>query len=130
MQLTISFAATMCPTIQHFYFPNYDRPLRLSCTIPKIRNPKFLCYDIDTSATERIKPLAVTDNGKMGKMENVYGWQTLTKNDRLLCDARLACHKLKLPSPSAIPNLLPCCEKRQRVTLANVPGGRGVHTTC
>lgn len=54
----------------------------------------------------------------------------LTKNDRLHCDARLACHKLKLPSPSAIPNLLPCCEKRHRVTLANVPGGRGVQTTC
>lgn len=55
---------------------------------------------------------------------------TLTKNDRLDCDARLACHKLRLPSPSAMPNLLPCCEKRHRVTLANVPGGRGVQTTC
>lgn len=54
----------------------------------------------------------------------------LTKNERLLCDARPACHKLRLPSPSAMPNLLPCCENRQRVTLANVPGGRGVHTTC
>lgn len=54
----------------------------------------------------------------------------LTKNDRLHCDAKLACHRLKLPSPSAMPNLLPCCEKRHRVTFANVPGGRGVQTTC
>uniref|UniRef100_A0A1B0BR13 Uncharacterized protein n=1 Tax=Glossina palpalis gambiensis TaxID=67801 RepID=A0A1B0BR13_9MUSC len=35
---------------------------------------------------------------------------TLTKNDLLLCEAMAACHKLKFPSPSPIPNLLPCCE--------------------
>lgn len=54
----------------------------------------------------------------------------LTKNDRLLCEARPACHKLKFPSPSAMPNLLPCCENRHLVTLANVPGERGVQTAC
>lgn len=56
--------------------------------------------------------------------------QTLTKNGRLCCDCKPACHRLKLPSPSAMPNLLPCWANRQRVTLANVPGGRGVQTTC
>lgn len=66
----------------------------------------------------------------MESSESIEWAIELTKNDRLHCDARLACHKLKLPSPSAIPNLLPCCEKRHRVTLANVPGGRGVQTAC
>lgn len=41
----------------------------------------------------------------------------LTKNDRLHVDARPACHKLNFPSPSAMPNLFPCCENRQRVTV-------------
>jgi hypothetical protein len=41
----------------------------------------------------------------------------LTKKDLLHCEASPTCHKLNFPSPSAIPNLFPCCEKRQRVTV-------------
>lgn len=121
MQLMISSAVTVCPTNRHSCFPNYDQPLLLNCTIPKIQSPRFPYCDIDTSAMNR--PLMIVTTESLSP-------KILTKNDRLLCDARLACHKLKLPSPSAMPNLLPCCENRHRVTLANVPGGRGVHTTC
>jgi hypothetical protein len=42
--------------------------------------------------------------------------------------AKPTCHRLRLPSPSATPNLLPCSLNRTLVTLANVPGGRGTET--
>lgn len=125
MRPAISSAATVYPTDPHSCSLNCVRRLRLNCTIPKIQSRQFLCYGIDTS-----------EKGiKKSKMEIKYPWIdsewiALTKNDRLHCDAKLACHRLKLPSPSAIPNLLPCCENRHLVTLANVPGGLGVQTTC
>lgn len=135
MRPMIFSAAIMCPRGQHFYFLNCVRLLPPNYTIPKIQNQQFLCYDIDTSENE-IKLMKIDqihffflDFGFVTlATENVL--IALTKNDRLHCDAKLACHKLKLPSPSAIPNLLPCCENRHLVTLANVPGGRGVQTTC
>lgn len=127
-QPKISFEAIRYPRVQHFYSLNCDQLWRPSCTSPKIRNPRFLYYGIDRSVIKYNKWNVIQwfCELKFGCFNCVI----LTKNDRLLCDAKLACHKLKLPSPSAIPNLLPCCEKRHRVTLANVPGGRGVQTTC
>lgn len=127
MQPAISSAAIMCPRGQHFCFLNCVRLLPPNCTIPKIRSRQFPCYGIDTS--EKAKRCQIQYSLKF--FTNTMEQRTaLTKNDRLHCDAKLACHRLKLPSPSAIPNLLPCCENRQRVTLAKVPGGLGVHTTC
>lgn len=52
----------------------------------------------------------------------------LTKNGRAVPSLQATWNKLKCPSESATPNLLPCWEKRTRVTLANVPGGLGVAT--
>lgn len=142
MQPKISSVATMCPIIRRSYSLNCDRLLRLNCTSPRIQNPRFLCCGIDTSRVKRkiffcnflkksfFKVFQLYNYNKVVFKTHDFFATLLTKNDRLDCDAKLACHKLKLPSPSAMPNLLPCCENRHRVTLANVPGGRGVQTTC
>lgn len=52
------------------------------------------------------------------KLENSPAkWDILTKNERFDCDASPTCHKLNFPSPSATPNLFPCCENRHLVTV-------------
>ena len=97
MRPVISSAATMCPTIQRFYSPNCGRRWRPNCMSPEIRNRRCLCCGIDNSGSQK------------KSISWKFKWSPssqLTKNDRLHCDASPACHKLKLPSPSAIPNFI------------------------
>lgn len=84
--------------------------LRLNCTTRGTWNRWWVCCDIRGSLTRKEK---VRNEGKF----RVQLKFQLTKNDRLHCEASPTCHKLSLPSPSAIPNLFPCCEKRHRVTV-------------
>lgn len=120
-----SFVVTKCPIGRHFCFRNCDRLWPPDCRSPGIRNLRCPCYGIGRSVMKFRKISIKWHNSHTRTIICI-----LTKNERLHCDASPACHKLKLPSPSAMPNLLPCCENLQRVTLANVPGGRGVQTTC
>lgn len=57
---------------------------------------------------------------KEKKKQNKH-FSTLTKKG---IEAFADCHKDILPSPSQAPNLLPCTEKRMRLTLAKTPEGR------
>lgn len=136
-----SFEVIMCPTFPRFYSQNYDQ---LETIIKFKLLQKFWSSNKLPVATKLHEPRKTKSVIPLLWHGYVCGWITreinlifrqiiickLTKKDRLHCEARPACHKLKLPSPSAMPNLLPCCENRHLVTLAKVPGDRGVQTAC
>lgn len=65
-------------------------------------------------------------NYNQGSITSDYS--THTQNGLQLDDVRPTLNKDKFPSPSATPNLLPCCENRTLVTFANVPAARGSAT--
>lgn len=76
MRPMTSSGAIECPIVQHFYFPNYGRPLQPGCMSPKIRSLQFLCYGIDKSANENKKNVSST----LGKMiKRNMGGQSLRK---------------------------------------------------
>lgn len=65
-----------------------------------------------------------------GLRSKVCKLEIRTKNGRLWDELRPTFHSDRLPSPSATPNLLPCCENLTLVTLAKVPAARGSATAC
>ncbi|CAN7984088.1 unnamed protein product, partial [Ixodes hexagonus] len=56
-----------------------------------------------------------------------FEWHEALKKGLAFGDVTPTC-RLRLPSPSVTPNLLPCWLNRRLVTLANVPASLGVDT--